>query len=336
MIERLGAILQEAEQSIAAVTAPTALEELRVKYLGKSGALTEILKGLGQVPAAERPQAGKACNETKNRIAELLDAKKESFGEGGEGVKTDWDPTLPGRIQPTGKLHPLTAVQKEICEIFHGFGFDIAEGPDAETDYYNFEGLNFPQDHPARDAHDTFYLDKGLLLRTHTTPLQIHVMKNQKPPFKILAPGRVYRNEAVDATHHHIFHQVDGFLVDKGIHFGHLKGILDAWVKKFFGTKVETRFRPSFFPFTEPSAEMDISCIFCQGKGCRICKQSGWVEIMGCGMIHPHVFQNCGVDPEIWTGFAFGMGVERVAMFKYDIDDVRLFYQNDLRFLTQF
>lgn len=337
MIERLELLLKEAEQSIQNAADSKALEETRVKYLGKSGLVTDVLKGLSQVAPELRPQAGKVSNEVKNRIAELLEQKKEEFeSKGGAGLPPGWDPTLPGRQMPLGKMHPLTRVQQEICDIFKSFGFDQVEGPDVETDYYNFRGLNFPLDHPARDAHDTFYLSDDLLLRTHTTTLQVHVMEKHQPPLKVVAPGKVYRNEAVDATHHHIFHQVDGFLVAEGVHFGHLKGILDSWVKKFFGSKIETRFRPSFFPFTEPSAEVDISCVFCQGKGCRICKQSGWVEIMGCGMIHPAVLENCKVDPEKWSGFAFGMGVERVAMFKYDIDDIRLFYQNDLRFLRQF
>ncbi len=337
MIERLELLLKEAETSIQNASDSKVLEETRVKYLGKSGLVTEALKGLGQVAPEMRPQVGKVSNEVKNRIAELLEQKKEEFeSKGGASLPVGWDPSLPGRQSSLGKMHPLTRVQQEICDIFRSFGFDQVEGPDVETDYYNFRGLNFPLDHPARDAHDTFYLSDELLLRTHTTTLQVHVMEKHQPPLKVVAPGKVYRNEAVDATHHHIFHQVDGFLVAEGVHFGHLKGILDSWVKKFFGSKVETRFRPSFFPFTEPSAEVDISCVFCQGKGCRICKQSGWVEIMGCGMIHPAVLENCKVDPEKWSGFAFGMGVERVAMFKYDIDDIRLFYQNDLRFLRQF
>lgn len=336
MIERLQALSQEAEAAIQHTSDIKSVEDLRVKYLGKSGLVTEILKGLGQVSAEMRPQIGKVSNEVKNHISGLLEKRKEELEDKGGTLPADWDPTLPGRQMPMGKAHPLIRVQTEICDIFKSFGFDQVEGPDFETDYYNFKGLNFPEDHPARDSHDTFYLNKELLLRTHTTTLQVHMMEKHQPPFKVVAPGRVYRNEAVDATHHHIFHQVDGFLVAEGIHFGHLKGILDSWVKKFFGSKIETRFRPSFFPFTEPSAEVDISCVFCQGKGCRICKQSGWVEIMGCGMIHPAVFENCKLDPEKWTGFAFGMGVERVAMFKYDIDDIRLFYQNDLRFLKQF
>lgn len=337
MLDRLATLLKEAQEAVQSAADLKTTEDIRVKYLGKSGLVTEMLKGLGQVSADQRPQAGKACNEAKNEITRLLDQKKEELENKSDSNLTNgWDATLPGRRLPAGKLHPLTAVQKEICSIFTSFGFNVVEGPDVETDYYNFLGLNFPMDHPARDAHDTFYLNKDLLLRTHTTPTQVHVLESSTPPFKVVAPGRVYRHEAIDATHHHIFHQVDGFLVDKDVHFGHLKGILDAWVKKFFGPKIKTRFRPSFFPFTEPSAEVDISCVFCQGKGCRICKQSGWVEIMGCGMIDPAVFEKCKIDPEKWSGFAFGMGVERVAMFKYDIDDIRLFYQNDLRFLKQF
>ncbi len=336
MIDRLQALLKEAENGIPQASDLKMVEDLRVKYLGKSGQVTEVLKGLGQVPADQKPQIGKVSNEVKNRIAELIEQRKEQLESKETKLPEGWDPTLPGRTFEMGKGHPLMRVQQEICDIFKSFGFDQVEGTDFETDYYNFKGLNFPEDHPARDSHDTFYLGQDLLLRTHTTTLQVHVMEDFKPPFKVVAPGRVYRNEAVDATHHHIFHQVDGFLVAEGIHFGHLKGVLDNWVKKFFGSKIETRFRPSFFPFTEPSAEVDISCVFCQGKGCRICKQSGWVEIMGCGMIHPNVLENCKVDPEKWTGFAFGMGVERVAMFKYDIDDIRLFYQNDIRFLKQF
>jgi phenylalanyl-tRNA synthetase alpha chain len=224
----------------------------------------------------------------------------------------------------------------QIVDIFRDFGFDVAAGPDVETDHYNFQSLNFPDDHPARDSQDTFFLPDGHLLRTHTSPVQVRTMEKGTPPFKFVVPGRVYRHEAVDATHHHIFHQVEGFLVDEGVQFSDLKGVLDAFVKRFYGPEIKTRFRPSFFPFTEPSAEMDISCIFCGGTGCRICKQSGWVETLGCGMIHPNVLKNCNMDPERWSGFAFGMGVERIAMFKYRVDDIRHFYQNDLRFLRQF
>jgi phenylalanyl-tRNA synthetase alpha chain len=337
LVIRLRQLDQEAKNMIIEAKDNNLLEAIRVQYLGKSGEITIFLKQLSTLPPTVRPGVGKVTNDIKNILSSLIDQKKEELeNKNASTLPPDWDPTLPGRGMPLGKMHPLTLVQKEICDIFKSFGFDQVEGSDVETDYYNFKGLNFSDDHPARDAHDTFYLDKGYLLRTHTTPLQVHLMEKYPPPFKVVAPGRVYRNEAVDSTHHHIFHQVDGFLIAEGIHFGHLKGILDNWVKKFFGSRIETRFRPSFFPFTEPSAEVDISCVFCQGKGCRICKQSGWVEIMGCGMIHPAVLENGRIDPEKWTGFAFGMGVERVAMFKYDIDDVRLFYQNDLRFLKQF
>ncbi|HTA76435.1 MAG TPA: phenylalanine--tRNA ligase subunit alpha [bacterium] len=336
MIERLQTLLKTAEESILGAADLKVIDEIRVKYLGKSGELTEILKGLSQVSAEDRPKVGKVSNEIKNKIAELLDQKREDLeSKSSQAVIPGWDPTLPGRKLDMGKMHPLVAVQKEIAEIFKNLGFDIAEGPDLETDYYNFLALNFPPDHPARDAQDTFYV-KNKVLRTHTSPIQVREMEKRKPPFKFIAPGRVYRNEAIDATHHHIFHQVEGFLVDEGVQFSHLKGVLDVFIKKFFGADVKTRFRPSFFPFTEPSAEMDISCVFCKGQGCRICKQSGWVEMMGCGMIDPVVLKNCGIDDEKYSGFAFGMGVERIALFKYGIDDIRLFYQNDIRFLDEF
>jgi phenylalanyl-tRNA synthetase alpha chain len=336
VIALLQTILETATSAIMGAVDLQMIEDLRVKYLGKNGELTQILKGLNQLSAEEKPQVGKVSNEIKNKIAELLDAKKEELdSKATQAAVPGWDPTLPGRKLSIGKMHPLVAVQKEIAEIFKNIGFDIAEGPDLETDYYNFLALNFPPDHPARDAQDTFYV-KNKVLRTHTSPIQVREMEKRKPPFKFIAPGRVYRNEAIDATHHHIFHQVEGFLVDEGIQFSHLKGVLDVFIKKFFGAEVKTRFRPSFFPFTEPSAEMDISCVFCKGQGCRICKQSGWVEMMGCGMIDPVVLKNCGIDDEKWSGFAFGMGVERIALFKYGIDDIRLFYQNDIRFLDQF
>ncbi len=335
--DSLKKILSQADEAVSGAQDLKKLDEVRVRFLGKSGSVTELLKELAKVPPAEKPVLGKAINEVKNKVSLLLEQKKEALdSSASDAPPPGFDPTLPGRILPVGKLNPLTKVMKDITGIFKEMGFDLAEGPDAETDYYNFLALNFPPDHPARDAQDTFYLSDDLLMRTHTSPIQIRVMQNHKPPFKFIAPGRVYRNEAIDATHHHIFHQVEGFLVDEGIHFGHLKGTLDTFIKRFFGDRVQTRFRPSFFPFTEPSAEMDISCIFCEGKGCRICKQSGWVEMLGCGMIDPAVLTNCGVDPERWTGFAFGMGVERIALFQYDIDDIRLFYQNDLRFLRQF
>ncbi len=328
---------KEAETAIAQAPDLRALEELRVQYLGKKGSVTELMKQLAQVPPAEKPAFGKACNELKKRLEGLLGDRQASLEDlAPVELPKGFDPTLPGRSIPWGKDHPLTAVMDQMVDIFRDFGFDVAVGPDVETDAYNFKALNFPDDHPARDSQDTFFLPDARLLRTHTSPVQIRVMENNQPPFKFVAPGRVYRHEAVDATHHHIFHQVEGFLVDEGISFAHLKGVLDSFVKRFFGPEIKTRFRPSFFPFTEPSAEMDISCIFCGGQGCRICKQSGWVETLGCGMIHPNVLKNCKIDPERWTGFAFGMGVERTAMFKYRVDDIRAFYQNDARFLKQF
>jgi phenylalanyl-tRNA synthetase alpha chain len=334
---RLAAVKTEAEQTIPQAMDLKSLEDLRVHFLGKKGALTELLKELAQVPPAEKPALGKACNELKGFLAALLDQRQAALEENAPAeLPTGFDPTLPGRSWPLGKGHPITTVMDEISDIFRDFGFDVAAGPDIETDHYNFQSLNFPDDHPARDAQDTFFLPDGHLLRTHTSPVQVRMMEKGKPPFKFVAPGRVYRHEAVDATHHHIFHQVEGFFVDEGVQFSHLKGVLDAFVKKFYGPEIKTRFRPSFFPFTEPSAEMDISCIFCGGKGCKVCKQSGWVETLGCGMIHPNVLRNCNVDPERWSGFAFGMGVERIAMFKYRVDDIRNFYQNDLRFLRQF
>lgn len=335
MQDAIDALVREARETLGRAGSARELEEARVRFLGKKGSLTRLFQRLGEVPPADKPRVGAALNRAKEEIGRLLEERSGSLG-GGEGAPARFDPTLPGRRPPLGRIHPLTRVQEDICRIFREMGFERAEGPDVETDRTNFLALNFPPDHPARDTQDTFYLWDDLLLRTHTSPVQIRVMEGNAPPFRFVAPGRVYRHEAVDATHHHLFHQVEGFLVDEGVTFAHLKGVLDAFGKRFFGTSARTRFRPSFFPFTEPSAEMDVSCIFCGGEGCRICKQSGWVEMMGCGMIHPAVLENCGVDPERWTGFAFGMGVERIAMFRYRIDDIRLFYQNDLRFLRQF
>jgi phenylalanyl-tRNA synthetase alpha chain len=335
--ERLDSLHKSADESIASAATLGSLEEIRIQFLGKKGTVTELLKALGQMSAEERPKAGAAINELKNRISSLLEARKTEIEDRQSvSLPEGFDPTLPGRTLVLGGIHPLTRVQEDITRIFKGFGFSTALGPDVETDHYNFLALNFPPDHPARDAQDTFYITENLLLRTHTSPVQVRTMEGAPPPFKFIAPGRVYRHEAIDATHHHIFHQVEGFLVDEGVTFAHLKGVLGAFVGAFFGPDIRTRFRPSFFPFTEPSAEMDISCIFCGGKGCRMCKQSGWIEIMGCGMIDPAVLGHCRIDAERWTGFAFGMGVERLAILKYGVDDIRLFYQNDMRFLKQF
>lgn len=330
-------LAEEGEKDFQQAATLDALEEARLRYLGKKGRLTLAFQQLGKLPPEERKNLGATLNEARRRLEAAWRIKQGELEAASEDAQMlGWDWTLPGRSPAIGTLHPLTRVEAEICGIFREMGFQTAEGPEVETEENNFLALNFPEDHPARDAQDTFYLPGGFLLRTHTSPVQIRTMRGKTPPFCFIAPGRVYRHEAIDATHHHIFHQVEGFWVDEEVSFAHLKGTLDVFVKRFFGPEVSTRFRPSFFPFTEPSAEMDISCLFCSGRGCRICKQTGWVEMMGCGMIHPNVLQNCRIDPERWRGFAFGMGVERIAMFRYRIDDIRLFYQNDQRFLMQF
>jgi phenylalanyl-tRNA synthetase alpha chain len=315
------------------------LEELKAKYLGRRGIISSLLKNLKEVSFENRPALGKLANEIKDRIEGVFKERVEELKrlEPSKKRRTElFDYTLPGRRSWTGKLHPLTQISEEIIEIFYGMGFEVAKGPDVETDYYNFEALNFPKDHPARDMQDTFYIDDEILLRTHTSPVQIRVMKKRKPPLKIIAPGRCYRHEAINARSFCTFHQVEGFYVDTDVTFADLKGVLYAFVWELFGKEVGVRFRGSFFPFTEPSAEMDIACVNCRGKGCGLCKYRGWLEILGAGMIDPEVFKNVGYDPEVYTGYAFGMGVERIAMLKYGIDDVRLFYENDLRFLRQF
>jgi phenylalanyl-tRNA synthetase alpha chain len=294
------------------------------------------MKQLGQVDPSERPRLGQLANSVKAEVesayAEHQTAVAESAGQ--EGGK-DLDLSLPGRTIPLGRLHPVTQIMDEICGIFEGLGFAVAEGPDIETDFYNFEALNIPPHHPARDMHDTFYFSESVLLRTHTSPMQIRAMENQKPPLRMIAPGKVYRCDS-DITHTPMFHQVEGFLVDEKVSFADLKGVLSVFIARMFDEKTPIRFRPSFFPFTEPSAEVDIGCVICGGSGCRVCKHTGWLEILGSGMIDPEVFKKIGYDPEVYTGFAFGLGVERIAMLKYGINDIRLYYENDLRFLTQF
>jgi phenylalanyl-tRNA synthetase alpha chain len=314
------------------------LQELRVKFLGKKGALTAIMKGLGTLSPDERPVIGQIVNTVK----EQLEAKIESAGlHIREAVKAEklrlerLDVTLPGRRLPMGTRHPITIIIEEISDIFAGLGFQVAEGPEIEHDYYNFEALNFPKDHPARDMQDTFFVSDTVLLRTHTSPVQIRTMLKQEPPVRIIAPGTVYRCDS-DATHSPMFHQIEGLMVDKGITFGDLKGILTTFINQLFGQGTGVRLRPSFFPFTEPSAEVDIACVICKGKGCRVCKNSGWLEILGAGMVDPEVYRNVNYDPEIYSGFAFGMGIERIAMLKYGISDMRLLFENDLRFLKQF
>lgn len=314
------------------------LKNIQVKYLGKKGELTSILRAMGQLTPAERPLVGKLSNQIKNKLEESflgrekeLKQQQEKAGQSGQKI----DLTLPAEPLTIGKIHPLNQIIKEICAIFSRLNFAIAEGPEIETDYYNFEALNFPPEHPARDMQDTFFIKDKILLRTHTSPVQVRVMEKQKPPLKVIVPGKVYRHDD-DVSHSPMFHQVEGFLVDEGITFADLKGILTVFIKEMFGQQLSARFRPSFFPFTEPSAEVDMSCFACKGAGCRVCKNSGWIEILGAGMIDPAVFKYVKYDTEKYTGFAFGMGVERITMLRYGITDISLFYQNDQRFLKQF
>jgi len=335
---RVDAIADEARAAIGRATSSTQLEELRVRYLGRQGSLTMLLRSLGSLPAAERPRVGAVANEVKRELEALLELRLGETREAErrlERARHRIDLTLPGRRPLSGGVHPLTRVQDEIVNIFVGLGFSVAEGPEIEDDYHNFEALNIPRDHPARDMQDTFYLSEDTLLRTHTSPVQIRTMQAQRPPVRLIVPGRVYRRDA-DITHSPMFHQIEGLAIDRNISMGDLKGTLELFAREMFGGHSKIRFRPSFFPFTEPSAEVDVLCFLCGGSGCRVCKQSGWLEILGSGMVHPQVLRNVGYDPEEVTGWAFGMGVERVAMLKYGIDDIRLFFENDLRFLRQF
>jgi phenylalanyl-tRNA synthetase alpha chain len=336
--KRLKEILDSAAAGVAAARSTDELEALRVKYLGRQGLLTQLLRSIPSLPPDRRPELGRQANAAKaqiearlaERLAELRRADRRR-----ELAAQRLDLTLPGRRPPRGTVHPLTQVQDEIIEIFLGLGFAVAEGPEVESDFYNFEALNIPKDHPARDMQDTFYLSDDVLLRTHTSPVQIRTMEAQRPPVRIICPGKVYRRDA-DITHSPMFHQVEGLAVDRDISMGDLKGTLELFAREMFGPRTRIRFRPSFFPFTEPSAEVDVLCFLCGGEGCRVCKQSGWLEILGSGMVHPRVLGTVGYDPEEVTGWAFGMGVERIAMLKYGIDDIRLFFENDLRFLSQF
>jgi phenylalanyl-tRNA synthetase alpha chain len=337
--EQLKSAQREAFTELAKVERIKDLEELQAKYLGRKGIVTSLLKNLKAVPVENRSTVGKLANEVKAQIEGILKEKSEELQilqRSKQSRMELLDYTLPGRRNWSGKLHPLTQISERIIQIFYGMGFEVAKGPDVETDYYNFKALNFPKDHPARDMQDTFYISDEILLRTHTSPVQIRVMEKRKPPLKIIAPGRCYRHEAINARSFCSFHQVEGFYVDTDVSFADLKGVLSAFVWELFGKEVQVRFRGSYFPFTEPSAEMDIACVNCKGKGCGLCKHRGWLEILGAGMIDPEVFKNVGYDPEVYTGYAFGMGVERIAMLKYGIDDIRLFYENDLRFLRQF
>ena len=333
----LQAILQQASEAITAAKKPSGLEELRVHYLGKKGALTSQLKQIGSLPAEERPKFGDRVNQIKQQLAEQLSQKKATLEHAALAAAIaaeKIDVTLPGRGMSMGGQHPVTRTMQRIEDIFVALGFGVATGPEIEDDFHNFEALNIPPEHPARAMHDTFYVEGGNLLRTHTSPVQVRYMLNEKPPINIIAPGRVYRCDS-DVTHTPMFHQVEGLMVDEGISFADLKGVLTHFLQQFFETDLKIRLRPSYFPFTEPSAEVDISCVFCQ-SGCRICKQSGWIEVLGSGMVHPEVFRHVGIDSERYTGFAFGLGVERLTMLRYGVDDLRLFFDNDLTFLGQF
>lgn len=332
-------LVSQAGTEIEAATDLAALDEVRIRYLGKKGALTDLLKQLGKVSAEERPARGQEINRAKQQVLEALDGRRVALDEARLAEKLaaeTLDVTLPGRGQASGGLHPITLTLQRIERLFAQAGFAVVEGPEIEDDYHNFEALNIPPHHPARAMHDTFYFDARMLLRTHTSNVQIRAMENREPPMAIIAPGRVYRCDS-DLTHSPMFHQVEGFLVDEGVSFADLKGILNDFLHNFFERDdLAVRFRPSYFPFTEPSAEVDIQCVICGGTGCRTCGQSGWLEILGSGMIHPEVFRHVGIDSERFTGFAFGMGAERMAMLRYGIDDLRIFYDNDLRFLRQF
>jgi len=327
-------IYEEASREIDAAAGSERIQELAVIYLGRKGKVTRFLRNISKLPAEQRPEAGKRANQVKQALAQAIEAAEERLSAAATGEER-LDVSLPGRAPARGRLHPVTQINREICDIFVRLGFDIAEGPEVEKDWYNFEALNFPKEHPARDMQDTFFVSDDIVLRTHTSPLQIRIMEKQAPPVRVIAPGKVYRCDS-DLTHTPMFHQVEGLLVDRNVTFGDLKGILTTFVHQMFDEQTSLRFRPSFFPFTEPSAEVDILCVMCRGSGCRVCSSTGWLEVLGSGMVHPAVFENVGYDSTQYTGFAFGMGVERIAMLKYGIDYIRRFFENDYRFLSQF
>ena len=333
-------LLKIRENALSAIQAPGAdLEAIRIRYLGKKGELTAVLRGMGQLTAEERPVIGQIANEVREAIEKELGVKAETQKTEALNkslIAEKLDVTVPGAAVSVGHVHPIARVQREMEEIFIGMGFDIVEGPEIEYDYYNFQALNIPPDHPARDTQDTFYISDNILLRTQTSSVQARTMETRKPPIRIVSPGRVYRSDAVDATHSPLFHQMEGLVIDKGVTMGNLKGALEMFAQTMFGADTRVRFRPHHFPFTEPSAEVDVSCFACGGKGCRLCKGEGWIEILGAGMVHPNVLTMSGIDPNEYSGFAFGMGIERIAMLKYHIDDMRHLYENDVRFLKQF
>ncbi len=339
MKKQLEEILVAAIAEVNTAEDEATLKATQVAYLGKKGALTAILRGMGGLSAEERPVIGALANEVRGKIEAAIEEKLGTIkaAELEKRLKSERvDVTLPAKNKNPGRLHPLSQVEKELSDIFVGMGFSIAEGPEVELAYNNFDALNAPADHPSRDFQDTFYINPEVLLRTQTSPVQIRAMQGKQPPIRIISPGRVYRCDEVDGTHSPMFHQLEGLLVDKDVSLGDLKGTLEQFAKLYFGENTRTRFRPHNFPFTEPSAEVDVSCFVCGGKGCRLCKGEGWIEILGAGMVHPHVLENCGIDPNVYSGFAFGVGLERVVMIKYGIEDMRYLYENDLRFLSQF
>ena len=339
MQEKIEEIKKQAEERIKEIKDSKELQDLKVKVLGKKSELSNLLKSLGNLSPEERPLIGSLVNEVRDELENLIEEREMEFKTAEIKRKLEHekiDVTMPGKKVNLGSVHPITQIIKDMEEIFIGMGYEIADGPEVELATYNFDKLNTPQDHPARDIQDTFYVTDDIVLRSQTSPVQARVMETQKPPIKIICPGVVYRSDSVDATHSPVFHQIEGLVVDKNISMGDLKGTLEMFAKKCLGEKTQIRFRPHHFPFTEPSAEADVSCFVCGGKGCRVCKGEGWIELLGCGMVHPNVLRNCGIDPEVYSGFAFGCGIERIAMAKFGIDDMRLLYENDVRFLKQF
>ncbi|NLK95412.1 MAG: phenylalanine--tRNA ligase subunit alpha [Clostridiales bacterium] len=339
MQEKLKEIKEKALEELNNVKDSGAIEDIKVKYLGKKGELTTILRSMGNLSKEERPVVGKLVNDVKKILEEKIEDIVSNIKEKEKKIKLESeiiDVTLPGNKIEIGKRHPLELTLERVKDIFISMGFSIEDGPEVELDYYNFEALNIPKNHPAKSEQDTLYINDKVLLRTQTSPVQIRVMEKQEPPIKMISPGKVYRADSVDATHSPIFYQMEGLVVAKGVTFADLKGTLELFAKKMFGDKVKTKFRPHHFPFTEPSAEMDATCFVCGGKGCNVCKGSGWIELLGCGMVHPNVLRNCGIDPEVYSGFAFGFGIDRMVMLSYGLDDIRLLYESDMRFLNQF
>lgn len=337
-MQDLSELVAQAEVAVSNASDLNGLDQIRVEYMGKKGSLTLYLKQLGNLPAEERPKVGQAVNEAKQKLQAAINEQRgrlESAALNAKLAAETIDVTLPGRVQDVGGVHPVTRTMQRIEDYFSRIGYEVATGPEIESDYHNFTALNIPDNHPARAMHDTFYVNENTLLRTHTSPVQVRVMENKEPPLRVIAPGRVYRCDS-DVTHTPMFHQVEGFMVAEDVTFAHLKGLLTDFLRNFFEKDLRTRFRPSYFPFTEPSAEADMECVMCNGEGCRVCSHTGWLEVLGCGMIHPNVLANVGIDNEKYTGFAFGMGVERLTMLRYGVNDLRLFFENDLRFLRQF